>query len=261
MARLGLISDIHANLEALEAVLADVARVDLDHLICLGDVVGYGPDPARCVELALDACDLIVIGNHEEAALRRLAVPRFNPNAQRSTDFTRGALSAAHLKAIGAWPRTACVESLSVTHASFGPQAHEYLYSPAAALRSLAGFDTPFGAVGHTHVPCAFAMDEPSSAPPAHPEASAAAPEPTVRACLPTGPALVSLVGAGRCLMNPGSVGQPRDKDPRASWAVLDTEARTFEVRRLQYDAQAVLHKIHRAGLPARLGERLLLGA
>lgn len=267
MARVAIISDIHANLEAFEATLVDIARADVDSVACLGDVVGYGPDPSACVALALDACDVIVAGNHEEAALRRIDAPRFNPNAQRSTDYTRGALSDSMLRAIARWPSRAAIEGIALTHASFGPEAHEYLYSPAAALRSLRGFTEAFGAVGHTHMPSAFALDatgaaaldapsEPASGPKNEPKS-----EPCIRACLPSGSALVSLTGCARCLVNPGSVGQPRDKDPRAAWAILDTGAGTLEVRRVAYDAQAVRDKIRRAGLPERLGERLLIGA
>lgn len=269
MARVALISDIHANLEAFEATLADIARADVDSVACLGDVVGYGPDPSACVALALDACDVIVLGNHEEAALRRIDAPRFNPNAQRSTDYTRGALSDSMLRAISRWPLRAAIEGIALTHASFGPEAHEYLYSPAAALRSLRGFTEAFGAVGHTHMPSAFALDAAGAAAldaPDEPSESgepkrATKSEPGIRACLPAGSALVSLTGCARCLVNPGSVGQPRDKDPRAAWAILDTGAATLEVRRVAYDAQAVRDKIRRAGLPERLGERLLIGA
>ncbi|MBX3353261.1 MAG: metallophosphoesterase family protein [Phycisphaeraceae bacterium] len=264
MPRFALLADIHANLEALEAVLDDLSRVDVDHTLCLGDVVGYGPDPAACVELVYDCCDAVVLGNHDEAVFSDSPLDRFNERAKAAILFARSDLSGLHRRAIADWPLADCVDGLTIAHASLGPDRWEYLYSPEAAKRTFDAFRGPFAAVGHTHIPSAFSLvkqpslvlagngpDAPREVVRGHHLAAEAA----IR--LPEGPAN----GAARFIVNPGAVGQPRDGNPDASYAILDTTARTVQIRRVSYDLDATMRKIADAGLPAPLADRLRIGA
>lgn len=264
MPRYAIISDIHANLDAFEAVADDLGRCDVDLVVCLGDVVGYGPDPGACVDLAMDVCDTIVVGNHDLAAISDDAMRGFNDRARAAIHYTRRQLAAHHLRAIESWPERASLEALDATHGSFGPNGFEYVTAAASAARAFDGFDAPFGAIGHTHVPIAFV---------AHPAPVALAldgdhfldDERTPASCVRThrllAPVPHAVAEGWRALINPGSVGQPRDRNPDAAWALLDTDARTVRVRRVAYDVERVADKIRLAGLPERLAQRLSLGA
>lgn len=249
MARIALLSDVHGNLDALRGVLDDVARVGADVVVCLGDVVGYGPAPGECVELVRAACDVVVRGNHDEAALTRKGLGRFNESARRSAEYAYARLTADQKRVMLSWGARAEVMGVWVTHATFGKRDMEYVTTNGAAARSFAGVDAGLMAVGHTHIPSAFTCAEGSSR------------EDGVRGYpLPSGPT-IALPSDRRVLLNPGSVGQPRDGNPDAAWMLLDTGERTAQVRRVAYDVERVLGEIRRAGLPERLGERLLVGA
>lgn len=249
MARLALISDIHANLEALQSVLADVEHLGADRIICLGDVVGYGPDPAACVEIVYDLCEVTIVGNHDEAAIQSDAPGGFNPAALASILFTRESLTRIHKNTIRAWEQRRLVEGVALTHGSFGRERYAYLTSTAAIAESIGGMGARIGAIGHTHVPAFYAC----------------APQVRTRRdvqeidLIPGAP--TPLDTGLRHILNPGSVGQPRDRNPDASWALLDTATHTFELRRVPYDVETVEAKIRSAGLPNFLGERLHLGA
>lgn len=245
MPRIGLISDIHGNLEALEAVLADSSSCALDALVCLGDLVGYGPDPGPCLERAGSACDVVVIGNHDEAVLLPEIQARFNDRAQVSIRATQDLLKPRHLLMIGSLPETETIGNLTVTHATLGRRRYEYLYTAERAEPSLARLPTRYGAIGHTHRPAVFTR----------------CPIGTIDESLLLMGVPLKLPSAGRVIVNPGSVGQPRDGIPEASWGVLDTSANTFEVRRIPYDIEAVAAKIAALGLPKFLGERLKVGS
>lgn len=249
MARIALIADIHANLEALEAVLADIDGQSVDHVVCLGDIIGYGPDPARCIELVFERCEKIVLGNHDEAALGE-GHEAFNPRARRALEVTRGLLEPKHLDLIRWLPDRARIEGVSIAHASFGPKRFEYLYTEEAAAESFEGMGTRFGAVGHTHIPSAFTcpagrLDKRSD----------------ICAYPLCGNVITELPDDQMVLMNPGSVGQPRDRNPDASYGMLDLGSMTYEIRRVCYDVEPVQHKIASLGLPEFHGERLKIGA
>mgnify|MGYP001078526010 CR=1 FL=1 len=250
MPRIALIADIHANLEAFQAVLSDIAEDRVDRILCLGDIVGYGPDPAACVDLAFTACDRIVLGNHDEAVVREEFRFSFNERARASLDFTADALSAEHKHLLATLPDRARVDGVSLAHASFGAKQYEYLYNDEAAERSIRGLRTRIGAVGHTHLPSvvsgrqglAGVIDDLRHAPLA----------PNV---------VTPLARDAVSIVNPGSVGQPRDRNPDASYAVLDTDALSVQLRRVAYDVANTQRKIAKLGLPAMLAERLLVGA
>lgn len=250
MARLALIADIHANLEAFHAVLADVASMDVDRVVCLGDIVGYGPDPADCLELAFTTCDRIVLGNHDEAILRPELFDRFNPRAKDSLEYAASVLTDDHRARLATLPDRARVDGISLAHASFGVRPYEYLYDEDAAVRSLRGLRTRVGAVGHTHLPCIVSG-----------EAGLAGAIENVRTTELIQNVQTRVFTGGVSIINPGSVGQPRDRNPDASWAVLDTDAMTVTLRRVAYDIDAVRSKMNALGLPDVLADRLLVGA
>lgn len=254
MARIALISDVHGNRHALEAVLDDLRATPVDRVVCLGDIVGYGPDPGPCLDLVHEACDLIVLGNHDEAVLVDAVAERLNLRARASIDYAKSQLSDWHLSLLKLMPYRCISDDVSFAHAGFGPDRFEYLYDGDAAARCFEAMHTEMGCVGHTHIPSAFTCC-------VHPEAgpteirtfplAIASGESTMRYKLPTD---------RRMVLNPGSVGQPRDRDPRAAWAVLDTETPALELRRVEYDTEAVAARIVEAGLPRFHGDRLRMG-
>lgn len=250
MTRIALIADIHGNLDAFRAVLADVAADRVDRIVCLGDIVGYGPEPCECVELAFSTCDRIVLGNHDEAAIDESMRFAFNDRARESLEFTAEQLSSEHRSMLATLPDRARVDGVSLAHASFGVEPYEYLYNEDAAIRSLRGLRTRVGAVGHTHHPGLVSGRQ----------ALAGEIEDVTHQTLP-GHVVVALPADAVSIVNPGSVGQPRDRNPDASWAVLDMATQTVQVRRVAYDVQAVQRKIAAIGLPGMLGDRLLVGA
>ena len=267
MGRIALISDIHGNLEALQRVLDDIAEAAPDQIVCLGDVVGYGPDPGPCVELVHEACDTVILGNHDDAILaacesdadQPLAeaiahIGAFNSRASAALVMTRHVLEPHHLSIIRSWPDRALVDGVEARHANLsatsGPYRWTYVTNFVSAAASFQGMSTFFAAVGHSHVPSVYVC--PLAAAPL-PENIRAHPSPSMR--------LVHLPAACRAIVNPGSVGQPRDGNPDASWALLDTDAATFDVHRVTYDIEAVENKVRQAGLPALLADRLRIGA
>lgn len=250
MARLALISDIHANREALEAVMRDVNSVGVDLVICLGDVVGYGPDPEVCLDIVAGACGVMIRGNHDEAALREEVAETFNDRARRAMDFTRNRMSQGLTMLIESMRDSAEIDGVTFTHGCFGPRPFRYVWSPDEATYAFEHLPTAVGAVGHTHIPGVFVR---------HTRVSDS--RGAVDSFESPSGVEVSLSTAARVIVNPGSVGQPRDRNPDASWGVLDTGRRTFRVRRVSYDIDAVQRKMERLGLPSYLGERLKVGA
>ncbi len=250
MPRIALVSDIHGNLEAFEAVLNHIAVADPDLTLCLGDVVGYGPDPGACFDLAEQACDAIVVGNHDEALINPRAAGAFNNAASESLAYSARVLTRDQMRRIEEWPRKLNLDGLAITHGSFGRFQYEYITNAPIAAESMLAMDARVGAVGHTHVPSAFVG-------PAQGEVNA---EDVYCVRMPERIAL-TLSESQRFIINPGSVGQPRDGDPNAAWGMLDTELLTFEVQRVEYDVDLTTKKIRAAGLPDFLGERLRVGA
>lgn len=250
MTRIALISDIHANLEALAAVLHDAARAGVTRVACLGDIVGYGPDPGACLDLLADHASAMVMGNHDYAVVRADFRACFNERAQASIEVTRRLLGLRHRALLESLSMQHRVKSVVLTHASFGADHWEYIYTSFEAANSFAGLDGQIGAFGHTHVPGMFVAPLVPA-----PEAK------EIRFVPLEGEATVSIPEGCRVLVNPGSVGQPRDGNPAASWGCIDLEAMTFGVRRVVYDVEKVTRKIERLGLPVVHAERLRVGA
>lgn len=237
-----VVSDIHANLTALEAVLADAEPFDA--VWCLGDIVGYGPDPNECIERVRSLPNLIcLIGNHDKAALGDLPLARFTRDARETADWTAQVLRPDNMSYLRALPSKLASGPFTLAHGSPRQPVWEYVLDPTVALRNFDAFDTDFCLVGHSHLPLIFHQT---------PGDGAVAPV-SLRWREPN-------AIHPRMILNPGSVGQPRDMDPRAAYARLDTEALTWEPRRVEYDVAAVQLRILRAGLPERQALRLIAG-
>ena len=234
-------SDIHSNLPALDAVLARIGSVDA--LWHLGDVVGYGPQPDAVVERLTGIGAIGVRGNHDAAATGGLEIEWFNPEARAAMEWTRTAISETTRAWLAALPVRRMEAAFTLVHGSPRDPMWEYVTTAALARAGLSAISTEHGLHGHTHVPIAFTMVDGR-----------------MRTLAPRAGNTVAL-GEGRTLLNPGSVGQPRDRDPRASYLVLDLDAGTATWGRAAYDIDAVATMMLAAGLPARLADRLRVGA
>lgn len=239
--RIAVISDVHGNLAALEAVLAGIGRLGADEILSLGDVVGYGPDPSACLAAVRERCTVCLAGNHDAAVAGRSSLGNFNEYARRAAAWTTAALSAAELAYLAAQPLVARREGLLLVHASpREPEAWHYLFGPEDAAGQFDAFSEQLCLVGHTHRPGILALD----------------PEGTVT---PGAFPLAARRGR-RCLVNAGSVGQPRDRDPRASFLLLDGVRGVLTVHRVAYPVERTQRRMREAGLPAFLAERLAVG-
>ncbi|HEX7588552.1 MAG TPA: metallophosphoesterase family protein [Anaerolineae bacterium] len=242
MMRILLISDIHANLVALDTVLAKAAP--FDRIWCLGDVVGYGPEPNACIA-RLRSFDLLCIaGNHDWAALGKLDLEEFNPDARRAAIWTREQLTVENLEWLGALPDRVPTQAdrFTLVHGSPRYPIWEYVLTPAVARTNFDFFDTPVCLMGHTHVPVVYRDQEWTA---------------TANQLVENSPLEV---GQDRLMINPGSVGQPRDGDPRAAYALLDLDALTLTHFRVDYDIAITQAKMEQANLPPRLITRLSYG-
>lgn len=233
--RLAVISDIHGNLEALEEALRDIDARAADEIVCLGDVVGYGADPAACLRLVRDRCRHVLLGNHDEAAFNPRIAESFNAYARRAAAWTRGQLEPEQRDFLRELPYMLSLEGEQLLFSHSTPrnaQDFDYIFGDMEARSYADAFSERLCFVGHTHIPRIHPLDA------------------RVRAYTPS----------DRFIINCGSVGQPRDRDSRASYGLLDTVAGTYENVRLVYDVAAAARKIVDAGLPEALASRLFDG-
>ncbi len=237
-----IISDIHGNLNAFEAVLADAAG-DWDRIWCLGDVVGYGPQPNECVALLRQHDHLSLSGNHDWAVLGKLDISNFNDEARLAIDWTRDTLAEVHLRYLDGLPPITVEPPFTLAHASPRQPVWEYIVDPWTAAANFEHFDTPYCLVGHSHVPIYFERVG---------QGQIAIHEPLYDQPL--------ALGENRLIINPGSVGQPRDLDPRAAYALLDLETLTLEHRRVVYPVEETQKLMMEQGMPYRLIARLSHG-
>jgi predicted phosphodiesterase len=255
-----MLSDIHANLIALETVLSDAAG-EYDTIWCLGDIVGYGPRPNECIELMRSKSEVCVMGNHDWAVLGRpgVNVDDFNPQARQAVMWTREQLTVqnqAFLDKLSDVPIHPNDESdILITHASPREPVWEYILTPTTALENFAFFSEGICFVGHTHKPAIFRWriaegGERERAPA------------TVHYLQPVVGIGVQLTASPtqRLIVNPGSVGQPRDNDARAAYAIFDTEERIWRQQRVAYPIELTQNQMRAAGLPKRLIDRLSFG-
>jgi diadenosine tetraphosphatase ApaH/serine/threonine PP2A family protein phosphatase len=238
--RVAVLSDIHANLIALDAVIATVGTVDA--IWHLGDVVGYGPEPDGVVERLAGLGAIGVAGNHDLAAVGGDQIEWFNADARTAMEWTRRRISEATRAWLAALPVRHQVAEFSLVHGSERDPVWEYVTSVPIARANLAVLGTRYGLHGHTHLPMAWAERDDGV------EAIA------------TGSGSAFQLTGDRALLNPGSVGQPRDGDPTAGYLVIDDVAGLCSWRRVPYDIPAVQAAMLKAGLPRRLADRLGFG-
>lgn len=249
--RYAVLSDIHSNLEAFTAVLDVLAAEHIDRTLCLGDVIGYGADPAACLE-RLRASDAIVVGgNHDLACVGKMDLNWFNSAARTAVMWTRDQLGFGDLDYLRRLPLTATEGPCTLVHGTLKqPERFEYLVEVAQAVDTLSMCRTLFCLVGHTHIPFFLEYDRSAR----RIRRIFSEPDELAEVAFEDQPEQL------RYLVNPGSVGQPRDGDPRACFAVVDTEAKRIRIRRAAYDVASAQQKIRRAGLPEFLAERLAIG-
>jgi diadenosine tetraphosphatase ApaH/serine/threonine PP2A family protein phosphatase len=241
-----IISDIHANLAAFEAVLAD-AKGRYDKVWCLGDMVGYGPDPNECVELLWTLDHICLAGNHDWAAVEKLDIDDFNPDARVATLWTTEQLTNPVRRYLESLPMTLIEEEMyTLVHGGPRHPIWEYVITPKIAQANFRLLRTPYCFVGHTHHAIIFQ------------EATETDPLGDAWVLEPNSDPMP--LGEERLIINPGSIGQPRDDDPRAAYGILDTETRTFEYRRVDYPIDVTQEKMKNLDFPVSLWERLAIG-
>lgn len=238
--RFAIFGDIHANLEALEAVLADARKADVTHYVCLGDVVGYNASPHECVEIVQQLECPVVKGNHDEQAVMNDDLSSFNPLAEKALTWTRNALTPADKNWLRDLRMVRQVRDFTVVHATLDtPHRWGYVFNQLDASASFSYQGTNVCFFGHTHVPRAYIRD------------SSVLSLPLERIHCEIGK---------KYFINVGSVGQPRDGDWRASYVVYEPPKNTIELRRIPYDIKTAQQKILAVGLPERLADRLAVG-
>jgi diadenosine tetraphosphatase ApaH/serine/threonine PP2A family protein phosphatase len=241
--RYAIISDVHSNIEALKAVLAELDSLGFDRLLCLGDIVGYGPNPNECCALLIKRDCLAIAGNHDEAAAHDSGIDYFSPLAREALEWNKAALTPENIAYLAELPRERHFEDFDIVHGS--PVHHfEYILDAVDAQQAFARTQTPVIFVGHSHIAEVYFQD----------------PSGTTHQQRLLHGGRIDIAPEFRYIINPGSVGQPRDRNPQAAFALYDTEERVVDVRRVTYDVHAVQGRIDSARLPSQLGERLGIG-
>lgn len=240
-----IISDIHGNLDALTSVLADIGHYPCRGILCLGDIVGYGPEPAACLQLVTEHCETTVQGNHEAMLLLASQFPPWNlgDSIAIPIELARGELSPAQMRWLHHLPVRTELPTMILSHASLHNLAQfNYIHSPDDALAHFAHQSTFVSFQGHTHVPAIWEEREGQ-----------------IR-CYSPGEGAVKLDASCRYAVNVGSVGQPRDENPEACYALYDFERRLLLYRRIPYDIARAQTRFRRANLPEANSRRLLKG-
>lgn len=238
--RYAILGDIHANYEALEATLQACSDLDIDQYYCVGDIVGYGANPSLCLKTIRDLGCESVAGNHDRAVTGKLDTAYFNAFARFAVDWTRDQMSQEELDYLDSLDLVIEQKDLTITHAGLhNPEAFDYIQTSYDAFRSFQVMATQVCFIGHSHVPVTFLRGE--------------------RIFISTEKE-IRVDEHDQCLINVGSVGQPRDDNPKAAFGTFDTEAMLFKLHRLDYDIETASKKILDAGLPSILAERLKLG-
>ena len=228
-----IISDIHSNLEALQKALTIIDGKEVDEIICLGDVVGYGSNPNECVELVRSRCAAIVLGNHDAAALNPSLAHDFNPIAQRAITWTSNTLTDENKIFLSSLPMIVRKDEILFVHSSPNmPEAWDYIIDYDDAESALRKFDEKICFIGHTHVPGIFSHRGRAK----------------------------SITRDEKYLINVGSIGQPRDGNPKLAFGIFDSTQWEYELFRSEYDIQTAAEKIYAAKLPEELGNRLMFG-
>jgi diadenosine tetraphosphatase ApaH/serine/threonine PP2A family protein phosphatase len=238
-----IVSDIHANLPALNAVLA--AAASFDRIWCLGDIVGYGPFPNECIARLREFPLVSLAGNHDWAAIGKLDLGYFNREARTAVAWTRAMLTPENKDFLESLPSTTVENGFTLAHGSPSQPIEEYILDPLSAEQNFRMFKTQVCLVGHTHWPIAFFRADGLE-----------------HICIQIAPQWNNaiLLKNGRWIINPGSVGQPRDGDPSACYALLNVETGEWEYRRVPYPVEETQARMRQHKLPDRLIERLSIG-
>ncbi len=246
--RVAAISDIHANLPALEAVLEAIEDAAVDEIWCLGDVIGYGAEPDECADLVRERCAVCLVGNHDLAVLGALDIAAFSEAAAAAVAWTRENVAERTLAMLRELEPEGAREGIALFHASPRDPVWEYVLSAEQADACFDVQPARIALIGHSHVSLFFvrpSTDEQGDG---------------IRGAQSSDDTLLDLA-AGCWLINPGSVGQPRDGDPRAAWLELDTGEPSARFHRVGYDVERAAASISSAGLPRRLADRLHVGS
>lgn len=240
--KIGLISDIHANLEALEAVLNGLQAESVDRIICLGDLVGYNADPEACIERIQSECEVTLAGNHDFGATGKYSTEFFNEAARKALAWTKEKISPEHKQYLENLPLQFVDGDIMGVHASPDEPGHwHYVHSMQDAKEAMKAIPAPICFIGHTHIPGVFTMD------------------PNENVGMEFEPTFYFEPGK-KVLINVGSVGQPRDGDPRACYGILNAGEGTYQMKRCSYPIERVQEKMAAEGLPENLILRLAIG-
>jgi len=238
--RYGIFGDVHGNFDALKSVLDFLRKKEVDVMLCTGDVVGYGAEPGKCIEAVRENCAVCLAGNHDHAACGKLDTEFFNIFARQVANWMRTHLTEAESKWLEALPFVCHFEDFTLAHGSMhSPEVFNYITNIFDAELSFECLDKPILFYGHTHIPLAFSDTVPLTY----------SMEPEIK-----------VNPDSKTLVNVGSVGQPRDENPRACCAVYDSHTQVVHIHRVTYDVRAAARKIIEAGLPEALALRLELG-
>ncbi len=238
--RYGIVADIHGNLEALDAVLAACEERDVSAYLSTGDIVGYGANPSECIDRIQGLSTLVTAGNHDWAAANKLSLDYFNPYAREAIYWTQERLSRDQVQYLRDLNLMEMVDDVTLVHGTlYDPENFDYLLTAYDAHLSLQLQETRLCLVGHSHVPITFQLDG------------------SVSYSFDTE---IDISSLEKVIVNPGSVGQPRDENPKAAYGIYDSETRVVTIHRVDYDIEKATSKILRAGLPEVLAERLWLG-
>jgi len=240
--RYAILGDIHANYDALSAVIEDMKDEGIDRTVCVGDLVGYGAEPAKCIDAIRRVCAVCVAGNHDFATIEKTNIEFFNAYARQATLWTRQNITEEHKKYLEGLKLVEDVDDrFTLVHGTlYAPALFDYIQTTFDAYLSLQVLEKPVCFVGHSHVPISFfLLDE---------------------AVTYSTDRLIRLKEGVKVIVNVGSVGQPRDDDPRAAYAIYDTDKKEIIIKRIEYDVEKAVKKIQDAGLPEILGERLRYG-
>ncbi len=273
---LAIISDIHSNLEALQTVLKEIDALGAEEIYCLGDIVGYGPHPHECISVVESRCTAVVRGNHDSGAIGRLPLERFNNDGAKAIQFTRRQTHPHYLRYLARLPYVYVIDEITLVHSSpADPKKFPYVVHEKRVEQAFKAFKTDVCFIGHTHIPFLFEESPGGDQPPIEQEvasrlaASTADLIPALEVDLPDAPQpaeeppqpIVETPGRKRKrIIMVGSVGQPRDGNPRAAFGLFDTATGEYYHRRVAYDIQKTADAMTRAGLPAGLAKRLFQG-
>lgn len=246
--QVAILGDVHSNLDALEVVLEDCDRREVDQILQVGDVVGYGPDPKACIDLLRKRDAKVCMGNHDAAVIGRISLDLFNPFARYAVEWTRAQLGVDEIAYLRSFPlfQVLFEEDITIVHGSLHePAEFDYVRSLSSARLSMDSQETRICFVGHTHQPCLFTLED--------------------RADFQYRPEfenhhVYEVQASQQALVNVGSVGQPRDEDPRTGYVLYDSESFHCELIRLDYDIESVQSRIRGAELPEVLADRLTYG-